>query len=825
VLPSSDQVRGFIRGLATTWGEGEAPRPQHKVRVIADAAYPTAEITVMDGNFCQVGGATGRFDQELSPGLYLVQYRAGRNVVTVPIAVKPNAEEMRVDPPPLVTKSAAPLANTPAGDRFGQVASDHSRETHVRSGTGGELYVFLRESSQPDEPGPDASKSLFGVSLHNLTGESLIDLAKAGTGADDGTWRACNVSLGPGTYLLRCDAGEIGSLEQSVVVSPGWQTQVFCSPRRYGFQEPTIGADLTRAAVLMARIGTGFAPQDPAHGWTEAARVSLAGAQAAAPKQALADAVQTAKDVRAGIADQSLVAAALAEKLTHPMLGLFGAHLLLLESPTDMPLLREVVANLELLMPDHPDVQALRLVVTADSGSSFRFAIPPMLRSSWGLIVERTVAYRQMVPADSYAGRIAARTWGGGSWLTWKPPSSAEPPADAEAHSPRSQPSAAFSVGAAPLADDAGKWETLRKVIADALPRHDTDRFLAWWAQRLGLDQDQTRVLRYLSGIVRQAQFTQDLIAQPTGLYRRLLEGCYWVARHLGRVPQDDLLEWLESVNEQQRQRMTDEAAVRALGVPQAVVSRATSSLATIVKGVDVMANKKICFDRMLPKDLNKVRPTSPIPGTRTRAAFEWAKLWDLGSKLRVSFLGGTPDQQAVVKKFAPQWAEHANLKLAFENAANAEIRIAFVPSDGSWSYIGTDCKNIPSGQPTMNLGWQDEGVVLHEFGHAIGLIHEHQNPQGGIQWNKPAVYQDLAGPPNYWEPATVDHNLFETYDQNQINGTSLDKESIMLYAIPASWTTDGFSSKPNDVLSQTDKEFAHDPRNYPFKGVRQPHS
>jgi hypothetical protein len=46
-----------------------------------------------------------------------------------------------------------------------------------------------------------------------------------------------------------------------------------------------------------------------------------------------------------------------------------------------------------------------------------------------------------------------------------------------------------------------------------------------------------------------------------------------------------------------------------------------------------------------------------------------------------------------------------------------------------------------------------------------------------------------------------------------------------MLYAIPASWTTDGFSSKPNEVLSKTDNEFAHDPRNYPFKGIRQPHS
>ena len=30
-----------------------------------------------------------------------------------------------------------------------------------------------------------------------------------------------------------------------------------------------------------------------------------------------------------------------------------------------------------------------------------------------------------------------------------------------------------------------------------------------------------------------------------------------------------------------------------------------------------------------------------------------------------------------------------------------------------------------------------------------------------------------------------------------------------MLYSFPANWTTDGFQSEPNDLLSDVDKQFA----------------
>jgi hypothetical protein len=229
----------------------------------------------------------------------------------------------------------------------------------------------------------------------------------------------------------------------------------------------------------------------------------------------------------------------------------------------------------------------------------------------------------------------------------------------------------------------------------------------------------------------------------------------------------------------------------------------------------------KMCFDRILPSDMVHSHRTRRMADGRTRAIAPIGKEWVNGSTLRIRFLGGTTAQQDLVKRFAPEWIEYANLKFEFTEDPRAEIRVTFDESDGAWSYIGTDNTGIPLHAATLNLGWIDQAVILHEFGHMVGLAHEHQNPAGGIEWNDEVVIRSLAGPPNYWDEATTRHNVLEKYSADQIRGTEFDAKSIMLYAFPGAWTKNlPGGTKENENLSNLDKEFIASARMYPGAGA-----
>jgi len=212
--------------------------------------------------------------------------------------------------------------------------------------------------------------------------------------------------------------------------------------------------------------------------------------------------------------------------------------------------------------------------------------------------------------------------------------------------------------------------------------------------------------------------------------------------------------------------------------------------------------------------------PHSDVKSAGDITSFEMAvqvqKKWSNGRTLRVRFLGGDSFVQEKVKGYANQWSRYANIKFKFGNDPNAEIRISFHhPKGGYWSYVGTDNLSIrDKNEPTMNFeGFnrntsEDEfrRVVLHEFGHCIGVSHEQSNPSANIPWDKPAVYAYYAA--RGWSKEMVDHNVLAKLNPEGVAFTPHDKLSIMQYPVPNQLTIGNYEIGWNTNLSETDKRF-----------------
>jgi len=206
------------------------------------------------------------------------------------------------------------------------------------------------------------------------------------------------------------------------------------------------------------------------------------------------------------------------------------------------------------------------------------------------------------------------------------------------------------------------------------------------------------------------------------------------------------------------------------------------------------------------------------ITDNELRGALLKSNKWPNGSVIKVKFLNGSSYLQNKVKKYAAQWSAHANIKFQFvASNKNADIKVAFKwkGDEGSWSYLGTYCKSIAQNKPSMNFGWfttktaenEFSRTILHEFGHALGLVHEHEHPKNTIKWNKSVVYSYYKKTQG-WSKAKVDANIFHKYSTGQTNYSAYDKYSIMHYSIPKAHTTNGYSVGWNRVLSSKDKAF-----------------
>jgi serralysin len=213
--------------------------------------------------------------------------------------------------------------------------------------------------------------------------------------------------------------------------------------------------------------------------------------------------------------------------------------------------------------------------------------------------------------------------------------------------------------------------------------------------------------------------------------------------------------------------------------------------------------------------------PAHPLGhGVTARAALLNPAFWGRSARLTIAFLEGEPALHRRVATLAQRWLTETGADIQFEfwidisrDPRDANLRIAFRPDKGSYSILGKYALQADRSLPTMNLGWmslqldeeQARAVVLHEFGHALGLIHEHLSPAQTIDWNVANVVADLRRTQG-WNDKTIQANMFAHYDPATVFATDIDPQSIMMYPIPPHWTNNGFTVGFNSLLTAQDK-------------------
>jgi len=199
-------------------------------------------------------------------------------------------------------------------------------------------------------------------------------------------------------------------------------------------------------------------------------------------------------------------------------------------------------------------------------------------------------------------------------------------------------------------------------------------------------------------------------------------------------------------------------------------------------------------------------------------------RLWTAGQTIAIAFMGGTEGQKRFVRRVASLWLPFANLKFKFgAPLADSDVRVAFVEGNGSWSFLGTDARGIPTDRATMNFGWLPDdpsyhthrGVVLHEFGHMLNLSHEHQSPRNDLTWDEAQIIADMAR--SGWDEQKTRGNIINRVQMSDdlIVSDFFDTKSVMSYSFPATWNLEGVAVERSSDLSREDKRIIE--QMYPF--------
>jgi hypothetical protein len=393
------------------------------------------EITIVGPDFRPVASGVGTLQTDVAPGIYQIVTRAGptveRKLVSLAAGQTHTAADLWVSFP-----SAAPVAGTTTTHEYHEELAREVTRRAQQATTASWLAVIVRDVRGHDGP-PLEVTTLSRLAILDPRMEPVPEPAGGWELRDRDAVAAWSGGLPPGPYLLRTDGAE-GPIDQALWLMRGWQTVVFLTVG------PS-GPDTASASVHMVDMGLEWSPYED-----RAAEAAELGSWA----------------LREGrsVVPHDMLDLLLNRKFRNPMFGLIGAHALLLQPTVDDAELSMILTNLGSLIPDHPDLAALRWMAEERRAAAAGEAPvvppgvgdihwPPMLLASYQALLRMDAEDPGALRDGSVAERVAANLTVEGIWTAWRPvsPDAEEPAVGAPPPPmPADRPTAAPPAGAPP---------------------------------------------------------------------------------------------------------------------------------------------------------------------------------------------------------------------------------------------------------------------------------------------------------------------------------------------------------------------------------------
>lgn len=211
----------------------------------------------------------------------------------------------------------------------------------------------------------------------------------------------------------------------------------------------------------------------------------------------------------------------------------------------------------------------------------------------------------------------------------------------------------------------------------------------------------------------------------------------------------------------------------------------------------------------------------------RARAVFQLAGAWEKGATLAFCFASGTSDMRRRVAAIANEWnfegspfiLDFGDLSDPRSCGGSSQHITVDIDAGPSWSQIGqyTRSSGMVLGLESdlANSAAKFRQIVLHEFGHALGLRHELKHASGQC-WDEfePGALKAFYSKTFKFDEEERIRAAIGTFDSREMDDgfvfTAFDSKSVMMYSFPAEVYRHGKKSRCwaplNDRLSESDK-------------------